>query len=321
MNDIIKKISNIGIVPVIKIDDPEKAVPLAKALCDGGLPVVEITFRTVHAKESIARITKELPNMLVGAGTVLTTEQVDAAIEAGAIIIVSPGFNPDVVKHCINRGITIIPGCISPSDIERAMALGIDVVKFFPAEAYGGVKTIRALAAPYTNIKFIPTGGIDSSNLNAYLSFDRVLACGGSWMVKEELVNNGEFEKIRTLAKQAVEQILGFEIAHVGINMENTEDANAVAETFDHAFGFTKKEGSSSIFAASFIEVLKSSSLGRHGRIAIRTNSVARAVSYLRCKGIECNEDTARYDEKGNLQTIYLNKDAGGFAIHLVQKK
>lgn len=321
MNHILQKIYNAGIVPVIKIDDPEKAVPLAKALYEGGLPVAEVTFRTVHAKEAIARIARELPDMLVGAGTVLTTEQVDAAIEAGAKFIVSPGLNPDVVTHCIHRGITITPGCTSPSDIERAITLGIDVVKFFPAEAYGGIKTIKALSAPYANIKFIPTGGIDPSNLNAYLSFDRVLACGGSWMVKEELVNNGEFDKIKTLVKQAVEQMLGFEIAHVGMNMESAEDAHAVADLFDHAFGFAKKEGSSSIFAASFVEVLKSPFLGRHGHIAIGTNSAARAVSYFKHRGVECNENTARYDDKGNLQTIYLKNEAGGFAIHLLQKK
>jgi 2-dehydro-3-deoxyphosphogluconate aldolase / (4S)-4-hydroxy-2-oxoglutarate aldolase len=321
MNEIVKKIGSIGIVPVIKIDDPENAVPLAKALYEGGIPVAEVTFRTAHAKEAISRISKELPDMLVGAGTVLTIQQVDEAIEAGAKFIVSPGLNETVVKYCIERGITITPGCVSPSDIEKAIELGLDVVKFFPAEAYGGIKTIKALAGPYTKIKFMPTGGIDPSNLNAYLSFDRIVACGGSWMVKEELINNKEFDKIKDLSKQAMEHMLGFEIGHVGINMESAQEAHSVADVFDNTFGFTKKEGNSSIFASSFIEVLKSPFLGKNGHIAIKANSVDRAVRYLEFKGVEFNEDTAKYDEKGNLQTIYLKNEAGGFALHLVQKK
>lgn len=321
MKEIIKRISEIGIVPVIKIDNLDNAVPLARALYEGGIPVAEVTFRTAHAEEAIARISKELPDMLVGAGTVITTEQVDDAIESGAKFIVSPGFNPSIVKYCIDSGISITPGCVTPSDIEKALEFGIEVVKFFPAEAYGGIKTIKALSAPYTNIKFIPTGGIDPTNLNSYLSNDRVIACGGSWMVKDELINNGEFDKIRALSKEAVELMLGFEIGHVGINMENSQEAHTVADMFSNTFGFTKKEGEGSIFAASYIEVLKSPFLGKNGHIAIRTNSSERALRYLKSKGVEFNEDTARYDDKGKLQTIYLKNEAGGFAVHLVQKK
>lgn len=321
MNEIIKKISDIGIVPVIKIDNVETAVPLARALYEGGLPIAEVTFRTANAAEAIRRISKELPDMLVGAGTVITTEQVDQAIEAGAQFIVSPGFNPKIVQYCIDRGISITPGCVTPSDIERALELGLEVVKFFPAEVYGGMKTIKALSAPYTKIKFIPTGGIDPSNITSYLSNDRVIACGGSWMVKEDLINNGEFDKIKALTKEAVELMLGFEIGHVGINMDNAQEAHAVADIFSNTFGFAKKEGEGSIFAASFIEVLKAPFLGKNGHIAIKTNSAARALRYLKSVGVEFNEDTARYDDKGKLQTIYLKNEAGGFAIHLVQKK
>lgn len=321
MNEIIKQLNNIGIIPVVKIDELEKAIPIAKALYEGGLPVAEITFRTDHAKDAIAKINREIPEMLLGAGTVLSIAQVDMAIDAGAKFIVSPGFNPDVVKYCINKGITIIPGCVNPSDIERAIELGINVVKFFPAEAYGGIKTIRALSAPYTSVKFIPTGGIDQSNLNEYLSFDKILACGGSWMLKNELINNGDFYRIKALAKEAIQHMLGFEIAHVGINMNNAKDANKVVDYFNNVFGFEKKEREGSIFAASYIEVLKSPFLGGNGHIAISTNYIDRAVNYLKFKGVEFAEETARYDEKGRLQTIYLKNEAGGFAIHLVQKK
>ena len=205
MNDIIKQIGKIGIVPVIKIEDVEKAVPLAKALCDGGLPVAEVTFRTAEAEEAISRITKALPDMLVGAGTVLTTEQVDRAMAAGAKFIVSPGLNPKVVKYCVETGILITPGCANPSDVEQAIENGLEVVKFFPAEQAGGLAYIKAIAAPYVGMKFMPTGGISPKNVKDYLAYDRILACGGSWMVKGDLIKAGEFDKIKELVKEAVE--------------------------------------------------------------------------------------------------------------------
>lgn len=207
MKSIVERIASIGIVPVIKIEDVEKAVPLAKALSQGGIPVAEVTFRTAQAEEAIARISKELPNMLVGAGTVLTTEQVDKAVNAGAKFIVSPGLNPKVVKYCVDKGITIMPGCMTPSEIEQAIEFGLDLVKFFPAEAAGGIKMIKAMSAPYGNIKFMPTGGINEDNMNDYLSFKKVIACGGSWMVKEDYIKNGEFDKITELSKRAVSKI------------------------------------------------------------------------------------------------------------------
>jgi len=220
MNKILETLGDYGIIPVIKIDDDSNALPLAKALFAGGLPVAEITFRTAFAKKAIEIITREIPDMLVGAGTVLTCEQVDNAIQAGAEFIVSPGINPKVVKYCIERGITIIPGCSSPTDIETALELGLDVVKFFPAEAAGGLEMIKAMAAPYGSVKFIPTGGINESNILSYLKFDKVLACGGSYMVKDEYIRNGEFDKITALTKQAVELMLGFEIKKIGVNRE-----------------------------------------------------------------------------------------------------
>ena len=175
MHEILEKISAIGIVPVIKIDDPETAVPLAKALCEGGLPCAEITFRTAQAEESIRRIAQAVPDMLVGAGTVLTTDQVDRAVSAGAKFIVSPGLNPRIVQYCLDKNVPITPGTATPSDIERALELGLDVVKFFPAEVNGGIKAIKAMAALYTQVKFMPTGGVNAKNLNDYLSFDKII--------------------------------------------------------------------------------------------------------------------------------------------------
>lgn len=319
MHDIIHKISLIGIVPVIKIEDAEKAVPLARALCEGGIPVAEITFRTAQAEEAIARISKELPEMLLGAGTVMTTEQVDRAVNAGAQFIVSPGFNPKVVEYCVKKGIPITPGCINPSDIERALEFGLDVVKFFPAEASGGIKMIKALSGPFGNVRFIPTGGIDAGNLNDYLSFPKVLACGGSWIAPENYIKAGNFEKVTTLAREAIEIMLGFKLAHVGINCENEVQAGLVAAEFSSIFDFRLNNGSSSIFAGSAIEIMKTPYKGARGHIAIKTNYIERAVNYLTYKGYKFDESTAKLDAYGNLKAIYLKDEIGGYGIHLVQ--
>ena len=218
MNEVLEKINKIGIVPVVTIDSIEDAIPLAKALCEGGLPCAEVTFRTAAAKESIQKMTKEFPNMIIGAGTVLNISQVDEAVVAGARFIVSPGLNPKVVQYCINKGIVIIPGCSNPTDIEQAIEFGIDTVKFFPAEAAGGLNMIKAMSAPYGNLKFMPTGGINISNLNSYLEFDKIIACGGTWMVKQELIREGSFKAIENITREAVETMLSFELLHIGVN-------------------------------------------------------------------------------------------------------
>jgi 2-dehydro-3-deoxyphosphogluconate aldolase / (4S)-4-hydroxy-2-oxoglutarate aldolase len=319
MYDILREISLIGIVPVIKIDDVENALPLAKALCDGGIPVAEITFRTEQAEESIARITKELPDMLVGAGTVLTIEQADRAIKAGAKFIVSPGLNPKVVQHCIKNVIPITPGCSNPSDIEQALELGLEVVKFFPAEALGGVKMLKSLSGPYGNVRFMPTGGIDASNINDYLSLPNVMACGGSWMVPENLIKSGCFDKITILAREAIESLLGFKLAHVGINCINEEQANGIAGEFSKLFSFGLNSSNSSIFAGNVIELMKAHYRGTNGHIAIKTNYIDRAVNYLIKKGYNFDQTTAKYDSNNKLKAIYLENQVGGFGIHLVQ--
>lgn len=204
MNEILKKIREVGIVPVVVLDDAKDALPLAQALCDGGLPCAEVTFRTDAAEESIRRIREQFPDMLVGAGTVLTTDQVDRAVAAGAAFVVSPGLNPRIVKYCVGNDILILPGCANPSDIEQALENGLEAVKFFPAEPAGGLKMIKAMAAAYTEVKFMPTGGISPDNVKDYLAYDRILACGGSWMVKGDLIHAGDFDRIRELAREAV---------------------------------------------------------------------------------------------------------------------
>mgnify|MGYP002224381442 FL=1 len=182
---------------------------LAKALCEGGLPCAEVTFRTDAAEESIKIMTEAFPDMLVGAGTVLTAEQVDQAVKAGAKFIVSPGFDPEIVDYCILKDIPVFPGCITPSEVAQAVKRGLKVIKFFPAEQFGGIAAIKALAAPYTDIKFMPTGGINPKNLENYLSDDKIIACGGSWMVKGNLIKEGRFDEIRILTAEAVKLASG----------------------------------------------------------------------------------------------------------------
>ena len=204
MNPILEQLSKFGVVPVVVLNDAKDAEPRAKALCDSGLPCAEVTFRTAAAEESIRTMTEKYPEMLVGAGTVLTTEQVDRAVAAGAKFIVSPGFDPEIVDYCLEKEILVLPGCVTPSEVAQGVKRGLKVLKFFPAEQYGGVATIKAMAAAYVGIQFMPTGGINPKNVKDYLACDKIFACGGSWMVKGDMIEAGEFDKIEALTKEAV---------------------------------------------------------------------------------------------------------------------
>lgn len=203
MKSIEERFAELKVVPVVVLNDVKDAAPLAKALLEGGLPCAEVTFRTDAAAESIRIMTEAYPDMLVGAGTVLTTEQIDRAVEAGAKFIVSPGFDPEIVDYCIGKNIPVFPGCISPSEVAQAVKRGLKIVKFFPAEQAGGLAMIKAMAAPYNMLRFMPTGGINTKNLKEYLACDKILCCGGSWMVKGDMVEAGEFDKIQKLTKEA----------------------------------------------------------------------------------------------------------------------
>ena len=319
MNKILEKIGELGIIPVVKIEKPEDALPLGRALIDGGLPIAEITFRTSAAEESIKSLTGELPNLLVGAGTVLTVEQVKKAVSAGAKFIVSPGFNPKVVDYCIENSIPITPGINNPTQIEMALERGIEVVKFFPAETSGGLPLLESMSAPYSGIKFIPTGGINLNNLCSYLSYNKVQACGGSWMVKPELISSGNFDEITRLTREAISIMLGFEFAHLGINEETKDKALDSANQLLNLFYFPIKEGVSSIFTGPEFEIMKNQYLGKHGHIAIATNDIYRAITYLKVKGISVLSETAK-EKDGKLKAIYLDQEVSGFAIHLLQK-
>jgi len=319
MNETLKRIGDLGIVPVVKIENAKDALPLGKALIDGDLPIAEITFRTSAAEESIKTLSGELPDLLVGAGTVLTIEQAKKAVSAGAKFIVSPGFNPKVVDYCIENSIPITPGINNPTQIEMALMRGIEVVKFFPAEASGGLALLKSMSAPFTGIKFIPTGGINLNNLTSYLSNKKVHACGGSWMVKADLISSGNFDEITRITKEAISTMLGFEFTHLGINEENKDKALNSANQLSNLFYFPIKEGTSSIFTGSGFEVMKNQYLGKHGHIAIATNDIHRAINYLKMKDISVLPETAK-EKDGKLKAIYLDQEVSGFAIHLLQK-
>lgn len=320
MKEVLEKVQLAGIVPVVRIDSVEDAVPLAHALCEGGLPIMEITFRTPCAREAMEKISKEVPEVLIGAGTVLTTEQVDMAIEAGAKFVVSPGLNEKIVAYCNEKGIMILPGCANPSDIEKALELGLKVVKFFPAEAAGGLKMIKAMAAPYGDVKFMPTGGISEKNINDYLGFEKVIACGGSWMVDPSVIAKKDFNKVTEMTKEAVKIMLGFQFAHVGINTQDEAEAEVAATQMSNIFAPSIKKGNSSIFLDSQVEIIKGKGLGTCGHIAYYTNYLQRAIAYLEKEGYAIDESTMKYDAKGKPIAVYLKEEISQFAIHLLQK-
>jgi 2-dehydro-3-deoxyphosphogluconate aldolase/(4S)-4-hydroxy-2-oxoglutarate aldolase len=204
MQEILDTLGRLGLVPVVKIDRAEDAVDLGRALLAGGLPCAEITFRTEAAEEAIRQISASVPDIILGAGTVLSVDQADRAVSAGAQFIVSPGFNQKVVDWCLDKKIPVTPGVATPTEIDMALDKGLNILKFFPAEALGGLVTLKAIAAPYVGVKFIPTGGINSANLSDYLAHPSVHCCGGSWLVKANLIAAGKFGEITQLAREAV---------------------------------------------------------------------------------------------------------------------
>ena len=317
MNEVLQRVYQIGIIPVIAIDDADKAVPLAQALVKGGLPAAEVTFRTAAGEEAIRRIAAEVPDMLVGAGTVLTTEQADRAIAAGAQFIVSPGFNPVVTRYVIDKGVPMMPGTATPGEMEQAMSMGLDVVKFFPAEQNGGVAKLKAVAGPYTTLRWMPTGGVNTKNMMDYLSFDKIIACGGTWMVKKDLIEGEKWDEITRICQEAVKTMMGFTLAHVGINCANADEAAQTAKTL---FGLEYKAGNSSDFAGSMVECNKAPGRGANGHIAIGTYNVDRAVYHLGLQGVRFDQASRKTDAKGNTKAIYLQDEVGGFAIHLVKR-
>ena len=316
--DVLALLEKIGVVPVVKIENASDAPALMFALCRGGLPCAEITFRTAAAEDAIRQASAACPDALIGAGTVLTPEQAERAVRAGAKFVVSPGLNPRTVRKCQELGVPVLPGCSSPTDVEAALELGLSTVKFFPAEQAGGVAFLKAISAPYSGVRFMPTGGLNLTNLPDYLAFDRVVACGGSWMVKPDWIASGDFGAVERVARETVRTALGLRLAHVGVNAENEEQARQVAALFSLLLGAPADEGEKSFFVRNEIEINKQPGYGRLGHIAVAARSVERAEWHLSRLGFHPEEESRTFDRKG-LRLIYFKEDFGGFAVHLVR--
>lgn len=319
MHETLKRLGEYGVVPVVKIEKASDAANLGRALAAGELPVAEITFRTAAAEEAIRTINREVPEVLLGAGTVLTVEQAKKALGAGAKFIVAPGFNPKVVDFCIGQGVPVIPGVCTPSEIEQALERGLEVLKFFPAGASGGLDYLKAVVGPYGGVQFVPTGGVEPGNMRDYLAFKSVFAVGGTWIAKDTMISAGKFDEITKLAREAVLLALNFEFAHLGLNEPDEQRAKADVETMTKLFSLVPKDGTSSIFAGTGLEFTKSPGLGSHGHLAISTLNIHRAIAYLKRKGVGTKSETAK-EKDGKLIAVYLDTEVAGFAIHLLQK-
>ena len=274
-----ERFANSIVVPVVVLDKAEDAVPTARAMLAGGIDTMEITFRTACAPEAIRAVAENCPEVLVGAGTVLNLEQCKLALEMGAKFIVSPGFSEEVVGYCVEHGVSVAPGCVTPTEIMSAMKYGLKMVKFFPANVYGGLTALKNLAAPFGDMKFLPTGGVNADNVGDFISAPFIHAVGGSWVCPKAEIAAGNWEKITNLCREARKAALGFEVVHVGINMPDAEAALSLAGELNKAFDMPVKDGNSSVFASSGVEIMKSPYLGTNGHIAIRTNNIGLAAA------------------------------------------
>ena len=316
--DVLKRLAQSGVVPVVVLEDAKDAVPTAKAMLAGGIDVMEITFRTAAAADSIKAVAQECPDMVVGAGTVINLEQCKLAVECGAKFIVSPGYDEETVAWRCDNGIPVTPGCVTPTEIMMALKHGLKVLKFFPANVYGGLSAIKSLAGPFGGVKFIPTGGVNAQNLAEFISSPYIHAVGGSWICPKADIAAGNFDKITALCKEARKTLLGFEVAHIGINTPDADAAMDVCKAFNDAFDFNVKQGNSSNFASTGVEVMKTMFKGANGHIAIRTNKMIPAIAEMERRGYELDMDSVK--DKNNIKAVYFKNEIGGFAVHLLQK-
>lgn len=318
-SDVLQKVDDIGLLPVITIDKAQRAVPLAKALKDGGLPVMEVMFRSADSAECIKRITKEIPDFICGAGTILTVEQAHAAVESRAKFLVAPGFDPEVVAEASKLGVPMIPGCTNPTDFGRARKMGCKVIKFFPSIQYGGVKTMELIGGPFPDIRFVPTGDLLCDDAFEFLSFYKVAAAGGDYMLKYDDIYNDRYEKIKDDTQKTVLTYLNFHIAHVGVNARSADEAGKFTRDFASIFNTQVHEGKNSFMAGALFEAMKTPYYYENGHIAVGTRDARRAYHYLKRRGYEFIEDTVTHDDKGRIICAYLKKPVAGFAVHLLQ--
>lgn len=317
-NKIFSFFYSLGIVPVVKIDDESKAEKLAKAMIDGGICCAEVTFRTDAAEEAIRRMKKAYPDMIVGAGTVLNPETAEKAVNAGASFIVSPGLDEETVRWCQKHNVPITPGVCTASEVQKAVNLGLKYLKFFPSESSGGVKMLKDLSGPFPQVKFMTTGGINTSNITDYAKQSNVIAVGGSWMVKPDLINGEKWDEITNLCKGAVKAMQGFEFAHIGINANGENNEKDIASFFS-LLNMSTRLTTVSTFMNNEIEIMRDKGPGKNGHIGFRVNNIDRTMAYMKNLGYTIEETSYKYDSKGKLYFFYIKEEVGGFAIHFLQ--
>ncbi len=318
--DIFTKIGEYGVVPLVTLDDPNDAVPLARALVEGGIPIAEVTFRTAAGGESIKRMAKEVPEIIVGAGTVHDIDHAKETMDNGGKFVITPGFNAKVVDWCVKNGMPVCPGTVVPSDLEEALGFGLKTVKFFPAEAYGGIKTLKALAGPYAMLKFVPTGGVGLNNLLDYLSLPNVAAAGGSFIPPSSMVKAKDWDGIAALGRKINAMVMGFSVGHVGFNADEPGKASEIDAAIGKLFDADSTETDLSIFNGNIAEIMKKPFVGTHGHVCVDTRDLPRAMAMLRRKGVKFDENNFAYDKNGKLISAYLKDEIGGFAFHVRQR-
>ena len=318
--DVMKAIADTGILPVINITDIETATELARSVSNGGIKALEITLRSEVSLEAIALIVKTNPKLSLLAGTVLTVSQAQAALDAGADALVMPGYDEELVDFAIERGVPIIPGCVTAADIQKGYKKGLRVFKFFPAEKSGGLDAIKLLAGPFKGARFLPTGGMNYSNIGSYLREKCIVACGGSYMADAALLAARDFNAIEKNCRRALEISLGFELAHIGINHSTAEEGVSTAAFIARAFGLELRDLGGAAFAGTAVESMKKQGYGKVGHIGFYTNSVERAIAYFEAQGIAVNQDSIQKNKSGELSCVYLADEVAGFALHAVKR-
>ena len=318
-SNVLESIEKIGLLPLVNVHDSSQAAPIAQALSKGGIDAVEVTLRDATALDSLKAARAALPNGLVGAGTVHNPKEAAAAIELGADFIVAPGVCPKTVQFCQEKNVPIIPGATTATEIELARSLGLNVVKFFPAGLSGGLEAIKALRGPFSDVRFVPTGGVNFDNMKPYAENAAIFAIGGSFMTPASAVAAGDWDAVSCAAARAVEALLGFQMGHVGINCNSAEEAKETAEEFAKIFNFGTREIDISFFGGSAVEAMKKPSFGAHGHIAIACNSMKRAIYHMERRGYKFR--FFKNNDKGEMIAAYIENEIGGFAIHLSIKR